>query len=1119
MEFAMSPKRMQPGVTVVLATVWLTVYGNVVGTATLQPSRLTLDQYSPLAPRRHGVYRKVEGQLDWKDQNPAENQPLDLSIGPRRSISANTEFPEHSLVAKYVGKNSIFPRKGNHATDDFSPLFEGKQYRNFGGREFTDEKVDGRNLKTPELLSRELPPSELEDPFVADDTFQDQGPGSVEIYKLDLLGEKPLLNPTPVTRLLAKSKSKAPKKSSHASWKAKTTDYGATSPKMFYKQSNSFDNFGTELPPNGDPFSVGGVPELQVGCEGLEATNHKQKRSIDSPTKDKESGVDLWPDATPISLNVDYDLSSEEGYEEMDELVKLKKLDTTTKGIKHNRGDMEATLHSDFLDDKGRAEILPVRGDLGQSSVVKDSITSPPSSVLGNKKAERRLDLAKESNKGLHFGKAKRSILNDAGIKSVDGLTTNRGRKILWFDDSAAGEQSKDEKRSKRGVWGFGEDEGVVSSDELQTENERRRKDYERRRQEIERRRQEEERRREEEVRRRGYIENRTNTDIQRIRDDYEKLLRQNQKGEEERQRQLQQESQRWQTEEETRRRMREEEARRRMREEETRRNRWQDEERRRQEEERTRQRQLEEELRTRGEGTREQENRLREQERRRRPQEEEMRRNEESRRDEENKRRRQQELDRRHLEERRREWAMKKNREEEEERRRQQQNRNEPPSSLVYPMPFVNATRPYQPEAERRMREQQARERDQKLREYIQRNQPINVTSAVDRRREEANRRRIEEERRKQEEERKLQEYVRRNQPIHVPKTNESYHRNWLEERRTINEAGLNDRSRYPGPGSGRRNHGPSAPTNVYPQSYANQVGRTDTVRSLEEQRIRERERQQEEQLRREALRREEEVRRIQMRRYEEDRKRQEAAQLEAERRRKEFMEQEAARSQAARIRPLENRRPVYEDRRRFEEHRRRQDTSLIPANLASNESRRAMELQRQRQQQERRRIEIERRRQEASRAKGTREDEERARAMKEQRRRQEEARLNALPVSARIIVRPGASSSSSRVLSRGGFDNDIDFPGINPNRHGAKAPNFPAPPNPWTPVKSPPPCVWAVVQCCPTNSNRLVTCFESMGCPGINWDPNPCRGSITQAATDQVMKFYAAIEENERV
>ncbi|XP_076633294.1 uncharacterized protein LOC143347725 [Colletes latitarsis] len=994
---------MQPGVTVVLATVWLVVYADVVGTANLYPSRLTFDQYSPLAPHRHGVYRKVEGQLDWKDQNPAENQPLDLSIGPRRSISANTESPDHPFGVKYLEKDLIFPRMGNSAVDDFSPLFEDKQFHNYDGRKFADEKVDGGGPKTPKLLSRELPPSELEDPFVADDTFQDQGPGSVEIYKLDLLREKPLLSPTPATRLLTKSKSKTPKKSGHVNWKVKTTEYRTTSPKMIHKQSNTFDDSSTELPPNSDPFSIGGVPELQVGCEGLEAFNHKQKRSIDPPTNEKnsETGVDLWAEATPISLNVDYELSEEEGYEEMDELLKLRKLETTTKRTKHNRGDMEATLHLDFFEEKRRAEKLPVRGDLGKVKVTNESATLP-ATVPDNQRVE------KGENKGLHFSKAKRSVRG--------GSTANQSRKILWVDDS------KLENRSKPGAWGFGEDEGVVTSDELQTENQRRRK--------------QEDRRREEEARRRSRIENRT---------DYERELE--------------------------RRRM-EEEKRRRYE------SRYASPD----EEERKRQRQLEE-------------NRLKELERRRMREEERSRWEEAARRRQE-----QQELVRRNLEAKRREWMLKRNREEEERRRNES-----PPSSLYAMRASSNESRPYDPETERRMREQQHRDREQKVREYVQRNRPINVNGSVDRRKEEG-KKKLEEERRRLEEERKLQEYIRRNQPIHVHRANESNARYLLEHRRTMDSAGLNNRPRYPMPEIGRRNHGPSAPT-YYPQSYPN--------RELEEQRIREMERQEE--LRREAARREKETRRIQSRRYEEQRRRQEAAKLEADRRIKELVEMQSRRSQAGRTRPTENTRPVYENRRRFEEQRRRQDASLIPVNLRLNESRRTMELERQRQEQQRRRIEAERRRQEESRTKEARENEERTRAMKEEwKRRQEEARLNALPVSARIIIQPGASSSPPVVLSRAGVNNDIDFSGINPNRQGLQVSNFPAPSTRWPPVRSPPLCVWAVVHCCPYNANRLVTCFESAGCPGVNWDPNPCKASIMRAATEQITKFYAEIEEN---
>nr|XP_034184994.1 trichohyalin-like isoform X2 [Osmia lignaria] len=1014
--------RMQPGVTVVLATVWL--YANVVGTASLNSSRFSLDQYSPLAPQ-HELYQRVP-------------------IGSRRSSSTSTASPLQSFKTNYLDKDSLHSKsKGNSGgdDDDFSPLVEDKQRR----KKFTEQKIDGGGTKDSEQPSLAL--SELEDPFIADDTFQDQGPGSMEIYKLDLLRLYPL-NHVPLTRYLLKGKGKTPKKTSQADWKAKTTDYKSTSPKMFYKQSNSFDDLSTEVPPNSDPFSIGGVPELQVGCEGLAATKYKQKRSIDSGGRDKApiAAMDTWPGVTPISLDM-YDFSSvEEEEDEMDELVRLKKLETTTKGIKQNRGDMEATRYSDS-DDKGRPEKLPVRGDLGKSN--------GQNSTGGDQKT---------AGEGSNSDIAKREAFEEEEAKSADSLVpAHQRRRILWLDDSVADEQLRTEGRSKRQIWGFGEDEGVVSSDELQTENQRRRQDYERRRKE-------EERRRLEEARRRGHVENRTNSEVERIKQEYERSLQERTRQEEERQRRLQQEarrtSSRWQSPEEHRERPQELVASPRRYESYPHTSTY-DEERRHQEAEAMR------------------------------------------RRDWEAERRRQQELDRRHLEQRRREWMLKRRQEEEDERRRQQA-RNEP-SNLLYAMRAAsNESGPYYVDPERRFREQQEREREEKLKEYMQRNRPINP---ADRQREEEIRRKQDEERRRIEEERKLQEYIRRNQPVHVTSGNGSS----VDQRKKMDDwSRAYNWSRYPGQGNGRRNHGPSAPTNIDPRSFVEERRRKEASRRTEEDRIRERERLEEEQLRKEALRREEEARRLQSRRYEEQRKRLEAARRDADRRRKELMEEQARRSQAGRTRS-ENTRHGYDDRARLEELRRRQDTSLIPANLVLNESRRTMEQDRQRQEQDRQRyeqerwrLEAERRRQEDSRAKQGREH--------EQRRRQEEARLNALPVSARIIVHPAQSSSSPRLSSRTGFDGDIDFPGVNPYRRGVEVPNFPAAATRRPPVQSPPACVWAVVQCCPFNTNRLVTCFESMGCPGVNWDPNPCRGSITKAARQQITKFYAESEEENR-
>lgn len=69
--------------TVALATVWLTVAVLIGGVVTL---RLSHDQYSPASPRRHAGIQQDHAK-DWRDHDSAEDQPLDLWIGSRRSIS------------------------------------------------------------------------------------------------------------------------------------------------------------------------------------------------------------------------------------------------------------------------------------------------------------------------------------------------------------------------------------------------------------------------------------------------------------------------------------------------------------------------------------------------------------------------------------------------------------------------------------------------------------------------------------------------------------------------------------------------------------------------------------------------------------------------------------------------------------------------------------------------------------------------------------------------------------------------------------------------------------------------------------------------------------------------
>ncbi|XP_018406753.1 PREDICTED: trichohyalin [Cyphomyrmex costatus] len=1175
---------MQPRVTVVLAIVWLTVAVLVGGAVTLH---LSHDQYSPVSPRRHARVQRDHTGV-WRDHYPAEDQTLDLWITSRRSISAEEpgalfrnaterDFQLEGFLKDIVSSKRMYP-------------FSGWQRRlsNIAGAQFATDKVD-YGYEMPETLSHEaeVSPSDLlNDLFVADDTFQDQGPGSMEIYKLDLSKEKTLLTATtPSTNLLSKNKSKAPKKNLNS--KTKTTEVKSTTinANINHRQSNFFEEQRTDTPLiNEDAFDVGGVPELQVGCEGLEASlsSHKTKRSIDTPDKEKgEVPASVLLNVSPVSLDLGDVLSyDEEEYEEMDELLKLKRLETTTKRNKPNRGDMDAShLNSDHLDEFRRPEKLPERGDLGGSIPINSS-----ESITSKQKTKRSLtDL---EIKNYEEAEPKRKTVS---LYGDNGASKSHGRRLLWFakaNTEGFADGRNERKRTRRSIdWGFGEDEGVVSSNELQTVNERRRQhemryhqdtsrrrdqhhglntdtdvrqeyeklleqkrreeEYLRRMQQANQRpsnkREEEEKNRKDELRRRQYEEYRKKMNISTHRIDNEDMRRQIQERQEQMQEAVRRNEEELRRREEEERRLQEEEIKRRpqnkwqeknfkksgsktsVRDDERKRTPYDEEMKRREEEQRSR---LEEEQARRQE-------QYRSQQEAQRKREEETRRQDSMRNFSEN--------DKRKLEDRRREWS-KKRQEDEDERRRQQ------PSNLMHAEHSVSHPNDIrQRDRDEKRQQHEERQRKQKLQEYITRNRPINVNHVDQRSEEEKRRYRLEEyrdprmnvsrndeeyrrrleERKRQQEERKLQDYIRRNQPVNVPsRDNQSTTagRNWFEEQRLIEKARRRDR--YPDLGV-RRDHGPSAPTYIDPRSSPEEVRRRqqETARRLEEERRQryeaeerrkelarrqweeeEERRLRQQRMREEAARREEEARREQSRRYEENRKQLEIARIQAERRRQEMLKQRS-RNEVGRTKQPEITRPIYhQNPRLLAEHRRRQDSRPIPSNLM-----RAEEARRAVAEHERQRLEAEKRQQEESRMREHTQKE----IFTEQWKRQELARLNSLPVSARIIVRPGSSSPTSPVsppvISRNGFNNEIDFTGINPHREGVQVAQFPVPPTPRPPAQSPAPCVWAVVHCCSSNNNRLVKCFESLGCPGINWDPNPCRGPVADAARTEVLKFYA--------
>lgn len=1079
---------------VALVTALLMVQG-VVGEATSNPlraSHLTLDQYSPSPPYHHGLFgfygrrSNDDGssdENDYQQQQQQQQHKLQQQGLQQRQYLLNRKFEDDSIIYRsiddrhnrhgsivsisvndYPIRMKAYDKDSTGATISRDPSgmnvpqYDKERSTNLAGRKEFDENKGNNDYVAP--------PSEMDEPFVADETFKDEGPGSVEIYKLDLFEEKkPLVGPTsnakgaivgnlltgslaalptPVTTTTSGSmktsnnKSKVPKKSFRHGWKVGKASSGSFKSTMIttttsgrsnkdgkdlHGGSNFLDSeLRSEVPTSVEAFGVGGVPELQVGCEGLEAaagaspfsssfssssssfssspSSLKLKRSVENANVRIGGERKVDPPAplnvVPISLNLDYDLSAE-SYEEMDELLKLKKLENEPKRNKENRGDIDATLDDFLIQD--RNERLPVRGDLGNWA-------EPPGESIKRDNDESKV-------------RRERSSESDAGTSGYVSSFKGPSRKLLWHEPD-----------NESGLWGYGEDEGVVSSDELDTEREQRR------RHRLEHRREE-----------KKQPNDTVNSQIDKIREDYERSLEQQRRKQEETLR------------------------------------RFKEQERRKFDEDRMRM--------------------------------EELRKREEARRREDELRRRNfMTNDRRDFDNRRREWMERRRLEEkeEEERRRQieeNRKRNEDMlrRRLEFPAPSnwidrarnvsreeeernraVQRQRLYDYERRRQMEEERRRMEERERRMEMERSRSRENATRDDMRKEE-HRRRLEKWRREQEEERKLQDYVRRNQPVDV--RNDWQRWKEVQEQRKAIEAirQMNRSNRYPlASGYERRQHGPSAPT------YVDRRSSLDEARRRQEEEYR---RQLEEEQRRRMLEeeraREIDNRRAQSRRYEEERKRIENIRLQEERRRQQAIENQRRRSEfSARVSPNPvTSGPAFLTDRRGDAERMRE---------RSRERQR--EQQRARQEQERKRQEIIRRQQHENSAKTQWDRENYRRVMTEQRRRQEETRLNALPVSASIIIRKEGSSSYPAFNSRSNF--------VFPDQYSrsTKMAQFPSISRKTT--NGPNPCIWAVVQCCPVNANRLLNCFESLGCPGVNWDPNPCRAEIEDAARDEVMRFY---------
>ena len=122
-------RRMQPGVTVALATVWLAGATGVLS-ATLYPLYPYLDQYSPqLPPNHHEVTQGPQGHANWNFQDPSEDlltRKIDQTSNVYQPIESNSPPPrpfQHNGTINFLTDQlKMFLIIGNFIFHDSFPL-------------------------------------------------------------------------------------------------------------------------------------------------------------------------------------------------------------------------------------------------------------------------------------------------------------------------------------------------------------------------------------------------------------------------------------------------------------------------------------------------------------------------------------------------------------------------------------------------------------------------------------------------------------------------------------------------------------------------------------------------------------------------------------------------------------------------------------------------------------------------------------------------------------------------------------------------------------------------------------------------------------------------------------
>lgn len=192
------------------------------------------------------------------------------------------------------------------------------------------------------------------DEFLGDEDFEDEGPGSVEVYKLDLFKDE-----RPVTGFRqSRRKSKVPKKVSWKMSSSKDSNGELTKDEEKEEILSSSSRRGSSLKHR--IFGTGGVPELQVGCEGVEGSQQREKRSEENRKPINEN----FP-ATVYENEEDADDELEEYYD----LITGPE-DPRYSSAVSSRGDMNPMIKTPADIEVGKILLkgkLPKRGDLGDA--------------------------------------------------------------------------------------------------------------------------------------------------------------------------------------------------------------------------------------------------------------------------------------------------------------------------------------------------------------------------------------------------------------------------------------------------------------------------------------------------------------------------------------------------------------------------------------------------------------------------------------------------------------------------------------------------------------------------------------------------------------------------------